>query len=299
VSAPLVAGIVALLNQRLVSTGAQSTPGLGNINPALYTLAQTAPGAFHDVVSGHNKVTIDCSLRARNCTSGTYGYDAGPGYDQATGLGTLDAHQFVLSWSAAAPRNVAPTISGMANGASFQQTFAPGMLLSVFGSDLSPSIASAQSVPLPSSLGGVSATVNGVTAPLYYVSPGQINLQVPEAAAPGNATVIVNNNGRTASANVTLAVAAPAIFASAMPASAKRGEILTLYLTGAGTALQTLTVTVGGVPATLFYAAVPSGLAGVVQVNYQVPQQAPLGAQPVVVTVSGISSPNVNLTVTQ
>jgi uncharacterized protein (TIGR03437 family) len=111
--------------------------------------------------------------------------------------------------------------------------------------------------------------------------------------------VAINNNGRTASASLTLALAAPAIFASAMPASARRGDILTLYLTGAGTALQSLVVTVGGVPATLSYAAVPPGLAGVVQVNYQVPAQAPLGPQPVVVTVFGIASPNANMTVTQ
>ena len=84
-----------------------------------------------------------------------------------------------------------------------------------------------------------------------------------------------------------------------MPAGARRGDILTLYLTGAGTALQSLVVTVGGVPANLYYAAVPPGLAGVVQVNYQVPATAPLGAQAVVVAVSGITSPGVNLTVTQ
>jgi uncharacterized protein (TIGR03437 family) len=299
VSAPVVAGIAALLNQRLVSTGAQSTPGLGNINPVLYRMAQASPGAFHDVVAGDNKVTITCGARARNCISGTYGFDAGPGYDQATGLGTLDAYQLVTGWSAAGPRNTSPTVSGLANGASFRQTFAPGMLLTVFGSDLAPYIASAATVPLPATLAGVSATVNGVTAPLYYVSPGQINLQVPDSIAPGTVLLAISNNGRVASATLTLAQAAPAIFASAMPATARRGDILTLYLTGAGTALQTLVVTIGGVPAALYYAAVPPGLAGVVQVNYQVPPQAPLGAQPVAVTVSGIASPSVPLTVTQ
>lgn len=299
VSAPVVAGIAALLNQRLVATGAQSKAGLGNINPTLYSMAQSSPGAFHDVVNGDNKVTIACGVRARNCISGTYGYDAGPGYDQATGLGTLDAYQFVMGWNGAAPRNASPAISGMANGASFQQTYAPGMLLSVFGSDLAPSIAVAASVPLPASLAGVSATVNGLTAPLYYVSPGQINLQIPESIAPGPATVAISNNGRSAAATLTLAAAAPGIFSSAMPASARRGDILTLYLTGAGTALQSLVVTVGGVPANLYYAAVPPGLAGVVQVNYQVPATTPLGTQAVVVTVSGITSPGVNLAVTQ
>jgi len=205
----------------------------------------------------------------------------------------------VMGWAAAAPRNVAPSIAGMSNGASFRQTYAPGMLLSVFGSQLSIFTAAASSVPLPASLAGVSATVNGVVAPLYYVSPGQINLEVPDSLAAGTAVVAINNNGHTVSASITLAAAAPGIFASAMPASAKRGDILTLYLTGAGNALQTLMVTVGGVRAAISYAAVPPGLAGVVQVNYQVPAQAPLGSQPVVVSVSGVPSPPVNLTLTQ
>lgn len=294
VSAPVVAGITALLNQRLVATGAQLSPGIGNINAKLYSLAQSAPGAFHDVITGDNKVEITCGLRARNCVSGVYGYAAGPGYDQATGLGTLDAYQFVMAWSNTAPRNVSPAIAGMANGASFVKAFAPGMLLSVFGTQLSIGTAAAASLPLPTQLAGVTASVNGVTAPLYYVSPGQINLQVPDSLPPGPATVAINNNGQTASATITLAAAAPGIFASAMPASAKRGDILTLYLTGAGN-FQTLSVTIGGVSAAISYAAVPPGLVGVVQVNYQVPPQAPTGVQPVVVTVSGVSSPPVTM----
>jgi len=298
VAAPVMAGIAALINQRIVATGAQLTPGLSNINPNLYKLAQSTPGAFHDILTGNNKVTITCT-RTRGCADGTYGYDAGPGYDQATGLGSVDAYQLVLGWSAAAARSVSPSIAGMANGASFLKAYAPGMLLSVFGSQLSLFTASAATVPLPVSLAGVSATVNGVVAPLYYVSAGQVNLQIPDSLTPGPAVVTINNNGQTASASIALAAAAPAIFASAMPGSAKRGDVLTLYATGTGNALQTLVVTVGGVQAAVTYAAVPPGLAGVVQVNYQVPPQAPLGSQPVVVTVSGVPSPAVNLTLTQ
>jgi uncharacterized protein (TIGR03437 family) len=301
VSAPVVAGIAALINQRLIATGAQQASGLGNMNPSLYALAQKTPGAFHDITSGDNIVTITCNGRARNCVTGTYGYTAGPGYDQATGLGSVDVYQLVMGWTAsttAAPR-VAPSISGMTNGATFLQVYAPGMLLSVFGSQLSISTAAAASVPLPATLAGVTATVNGVTAPLYYVSPGQINLQIPDSIAPGTAVVAINNNGQSASASMTVAAAAPGIFAAAMPSSAKRGDILTLYLTGAGENLQSLTATVGGIPATVSYAGIPPGLAGVVQVNYQVPAQVPLGTQPVVVTVSSIASPAVNLNITQ
>jgi uncharacterized protein (TIGR03437 family) len=296
VGAPVFAGIAAILNQRLIAAGAQSAPGLGNINPKLYAMAQSTPGAFHDITSGNNKVSIVCSFRARNCTSGTYGFDAGPGYDLATGLGSIDAYQLVMGWSGAAARAVTPTITSMSNGATFVQAFAPGMLMSVFGTQLSQTTAVAGIVPLPTQLAGVSVKVNGVAAGLYYVAPGQINLQIPDSIAPGSAVVTVDNNGQTASATITLAAAAPGIFA--MPAvSAHRGDVVTLYATGTGTSLQSLTVTVGGIAAPVQFAGVPQGLQGVVQVNYQVPQQAATGAQSVVLTVAGVASPPVTLTV--
>ncbi len=98
-SAPSMAGIVALLNQYLVAHGSLSQPGLGNINPQLYRLAQTAPTAFHDITVGSN--AVPCEQGSPDC-QGTFGYSAGPGYDQATGLGSIDANVFVTSWSNAA-----------------------------------------------------------------------------------------------------------------------------------------------------------------------------------------------------
>lgn len=297
VSAPVTAGIVALLNQRLASaTGAS---GAGNINPQLYSLAQTTPGAFHDIVSGDNKVTITCGARARGCVSGTYGFAAGPGYDQASGLGSLDAWRFVNGFNVSAPRTVPPVIGGISNGASFLPAFAPGGILSVFGSRLASSIAAASSLPLPYQLAGVTATVNGVPAPLYYVSAGQINLQIPESLGAGPATLVIQNGAQAAASLFQLAAAAPGIFASVMPASAARGDVLTLYLTGAGNVanLSSLAVTVGGVAASVKYAGIPSWSAGVVQVNYQVAQATPTGAQPVIVTIAGAASQAVNLTI--
>ncbi len=96
-SAPSFAGIVALLNHYLVSKGAEAQPGLGNINPALYRLAQTAPGAFHDIVTGDNKVP--CSQSSPGCAAGAFGYAAGPGYDMATGLGSIDVNNLITQWS--------------------------------------------------------------------------------------------------------------------------------------------------------------------------------------------------------
>ena len=100
VGAPAFAGIAVLLNHYLVSSGLQATAGVGNINPRLYSLAQATPDAFHDITDGDNIVTVTCTGRSRNCAEGSFGYSAGAGYDQVTGLGTVDAYKLVTSWAA-------------------------------------------------------------------------------------------------------------------------------------------------------------------------------------------------------
>jgi len=56
-------------------------------------------------------------------------------------------------------------------------------------------------------------------------------------------------------------------------------------------------VTVGGLPATLTFVGIPPGLAGVLQINYQIPGGVAAGAQPVIVTVGGVSSKPAYLTI--
>ena len=96
-STPSFAGIIALLNQYVVKQGFQKAAGLGNINPQMYRLAQAAPAAFHDIVSGDN--IVPCSQGSPDCAAGQFGFKAGPGYDMATGLGSVDANVFVTSWN--------------------------------------------------------------------------------------------------------------------------------------------------------------------------------------------------------
>lgn len=92
VSTPEFAGIVALINQKL---GAAQ----GNINPLLYRLAGSATTAFHDITTGGNQVP--CRLGTPDCPNGgSIGYSAGPGYDLATGLGSVDVSNLVTSWPA-------------------------------------------------------------------------------------------------------------------------------------------------------------------------------------------------------
>jgi uncharacterized protein (TIGR03437 family) len=421
VPTPIFAGLAAVLNQHLVSTGAQSTPGLGNINPALYALAQNAPSVFHDITGGDNIVTVPCPRRAPTCVATPVGYSAGVGYDLTTGLGSVDAYQLFTHWtgSASAPTpsthftlqsnlpslgasdtvfltasatasdgstpsgtvtftegsttlgtadlvgsggiatatlavqgskltqgsgtvtatlngsvtatlaisatgsggaGAAPSIGALTNAASYATAYAPGAILSLFGSQLAPEVQVAPSTPLPVSLAGVGITVNGIAAPIWYVSPAQINFQIPyEVGAGTTATVVINNNGRTASTTLQVSAAAPGIFTPLV--SGARGDTLTLYLTGAGAVLpaiadgaapsaatsvsqlpaprQSATVTVGGVSAPLAFIGNPVGVVGVMQVNFVVPSGAAVGPQPVVVTVGGVQSLAANLAVTR
>jgi hypothetical protein len=90
-TAPAFAGLLALVIQK---NG--SSTRLGNINPNLYSLAQISPDAFHDVVSSGN--FQNCQIGTPDCTYGDIGFPATAGYDQATGLGSLDAYNFAQEW---------------------------------------------------------------------------------------------------------------------------------------------------------------------------------------------------------
>ncbi len=225
---------------------------------------------------------------------------------------------FVLGGSASGT-----LITGIGNAASYQATASPGMLLSVFGKNLADSTAQASGSPLPYSLGGVTATVNGIGAPLLYVTPSQLNIQIPYSTGAGPAVLGINNNGQIAAFQFQIAPSAPGVFADASgnlipSATAKAGTYATLFLTGGGevtSLLKTayyapspvtsspyrpqlpLTVTVGGVPAFVQLAALAPNTAGTVQVNFLVPDSVAAGEQPVVVTINGVSSPPVKLTV--
>jgi subtilase family serine protease len=96
--APAFAGIAALLNHYLTSNGTLATPGVGNMNPRLYSLAAASSSVFHDVTKGDNLVTACTSSRFRTCTADPVGFSAGAGYDQVTGLGSIDAYNLVTSW---------------------------------------------------------------------------------------------------------------------------------------------------------------------------------------------------------
>lgn len=148
-------------------------------------------------------------------------------------------------------------IVNAANFAPITNSVAPGEYVSLFGTGLASETASATSLPLPTTLGTVQVTVNGTLAPLLYVSPNLINVQVPFSTPRADfATFQVINNG-TSSNQVTVYTAvfgtAPGVYTSTAngvgPADvfhsdysavtaahpAKAGETLFLYATGLGT----------------------------------------------------------------
>jgi subtilase family serine protease len=98
-AAPTFAGILALLNQYLVTNKVFSSPGLGNINPMLYYLGANYPSVYHDITTGGNQVpcvpnsTQDCDQSA------LMGYKCGPGYDLATGWGSIDSAKLFSTWA--------------------------------------------------------------------------------------------------------------------------------------------------------------------------------------------------------
>ena len=90
-----------------------------------------------------------------------------------------------------------PVISSLVNAASYQPTIEyPGFIVSIFGTNLAAVTASAPSVPLPLKLAGTTVTVGGIAAPLLFVSPTQINLQMPaQGSGAASTSLVVSNSG--------------------------------------------------------------------------------------------------------
>lgn len=97
-------------------------------------------------------------------------------------------------------------------------TLAPDSLATAFGENLANTTASATQLPLPTTLGGTRVLVrdgagNEINAPLFFVSPTQINYQVPVGAAPGKgAVIVISGDNRTALGEVQFANVAPGLF---------------------------------------------------------------------------------------
>jgi uncharacterized protein (TIGR03437 family) len=231
---------------------------------------------------------------------------------------------------------VTPAIAkgGVVNAASFTAQVSPGALASIFGSNFTGTgVDAIASLPLPTSLGGVSVLVNGVAAHALYASSSQINFQIPWETKAGSATVEVSVNGlATAQVNVTVEAAAPGLFVQGSHAvvqnsdfslnsssnPAKVGGTILTYLTGAGAVshqpadgaaagssplsevTSTVTASIGGQTAAVSFAGLAPGFVGLWQVNVVVPSGlTTAGNYPLTVTVGGQTSNSANVSVTQ
>jgi subtilase family serine protease len=103
--APIFAGMLAIINQKLNSTGQ------GVVNSTLYTLASNATtyaSAFHDITSGGNQ----CGAGSSYCSSsGESEYPAGTGYDEASGLGSVDFSNLLRTWPTIPASSLEPSVT--------------------------------------------------------------------------------------------------------------------------------------------------------------------------------------------
>jgi uncharacterized protein (TIGR03437 family) len=209
--------------------------------------------------------------------------------------------------------------AGIVNTASFAPFtagIAPGDFISLFGTNLAPpgTATTAYTVPFPTTAGlnGVQVTVNGLPAPVQFVSPGQISAMVPYAVGSSIARIQVNNNGVLSNVVTTFVnLTAPGVFTvppggvgygavlhgdySLVTAQspAQVNETVSVYLTGLGTTNpvildgsagpassqtnNTIQVYIGGVAATVGYSGLAPQLAGLYQLNVTVPSGVTAG----------------------
>lgn len=206
------------------------------------------------------------------------------------------------------------------NSASFTAgvPVAPGSLASVYGSFTGSDTASAASFPLARKLGQTEVFIQGNAVSLLFVSPGQINLQVPSGLSPGQFLVEVKVGGQTvARAPVTVVFKAPGVFTvlnqdgrlNSAASPARRNETIQIVATGQGVTFPQVDdgavapatppaltrslpqVTIAGRRAAVRLSSLAAGSVGVWQFQATVPADAATGtAVPVTVRFGAITS---------
>lgn len=231
-----------------------------------------------------------------------------------------------------------PVITGVVNGASLQPGIEAGSWATIFGQNLANTVpgrnwtqAELAGGAAPTAMDGVTVSIDGQTASLAYISPGQINLLAPADSTTGTVSVVVHNNGvDSGAATAQLQAAAPAFFEypgthfavgsrvpdwapigdpSAIPGAvpAKPGDLVVLWGTGFGATQPPVSpgalvtgvpavvnlplITVGGVQASVLNVVLTAGFTGLYQATIQVPISTAAGSTPVQASVGGAQSP--------
>ncbi|MCZ6750197.1 MAG: hypothetical protein O7E51_00025 [Acidobacteria bacterium] len=219
----------------------------------------------------------------------------------------------VLYVSHANAQGALPIISsgGIVNAASFtpapNNPASPCALISIFGESLAAGSDSATMIPLPRSINGTQVFINNIASPLIFVSPSQINAQVPCEVTPGSTINVFVQVGSLPGPLEALQIqaATPGVFSvtqNGMGAGAilhanftlvdsnspvVAGETILIFCTGLGETvspqiqtgeagngqltLQTPTVTIGGQNAQVVFSGAAPGFVGLYQINVIVP----------------------------
>jgi uncharacterized protein (TIGR03437 family) len=229
--------------------------------------------------------------------------------------------------------------AGVVNAASFalgtasaHRALAPGGMISIFGQGLALETLSAGSLPLPLTLGSVRVKLNGTPAPLLYVSPTQINLQVPFEISGSSAEMVVETPaGNAAPVAVQMANTQPGIFfdfttglgaivnvddmTPIWTRPARAGTAVAIFTTGLGAVnpagltgssapalpvsrtILPVTVRVIGRNLAPNFAGLAPGFAGLYQVNVTLPADLPAGRHMVSIFIGGRQSNEVPIDV--
>jgi subtilase family serine protease len=171
-AAPIFAGFIAILN------GVEHEAGQGNINPELYDLAANSASyasAFHDVTSGTNA----CVSSVAACpAAGQSNYAATVGYDEATGLGSVDFSALAKIWPSGSAANLQPTILTLLASPT-QAAQSENVSLQIF---VEPLYIQAQPSAISLATGSVSVSIDGsvvdASLALSQINGSQYNASV-------------------------------------------------------------------------------------------------------------------------
>jgi len=288
----------------------------------------TSGAVSPDTLTGHYSITPQCQA------SGTVTDPAGTSWALNLVLTSVNPANFTVDIANAASAFAVnghstftyPGLSVTSAASGDASAVPPGSIFALYGSGLASGSTQANALPLPVSLLSTAIAVNGEAAPLFYMSSGQINAQMPWDVNPGLATVVVSTaSGMSNTVAVTVpGGATPGLFlygsnravvqnadfsVNSAAAPARVGETVVGYFTGGGpvnaagplmsgtgspSGLSPVTgtpvlVTVAGVTAKVTYIGLTPTLVGLYQVNFVVPQVA-AGDRTLVVSIGGVAS---------
>lgn len=269
-------------------------------------------------------------MKAISCVAVFVVAGAIPGFCQAPRRSLSAIFNSKLAFYLPEPDSV-PVSTGVLNAGSGSPTIAPNTFLAIYGTNLAQQVTDWShadfSHGLPTTLGGVTATVNNQPAAVSFISPNQVNILAPIDTHTGTVSVTLTTPFGTTAVNPTEQSISPAFFVDDPPnghvaglhypsygyigpttlypgisTPATPGETVVLYctgfgqtnppitnqLTGAGPLPTLPTVTIGNLPANVIFAGLSS--AGLYQLNVIVPTNAPDGDLALVATYNGVST---------